>query len=161
MRTQGLDTLDAPGHQRAKMIICNYSIRRRCFASAPAKTRQEDDRPALLDGARAGGVRPRGRRLHPPEANVAQSSVEQTSVAPAFLPALPQSDPNSGPTNHPEGTEPQNHSSDPVAHALLDILHRREDEQKHEARAALDEFDRKQWRQWSKSVPARATHIRP
>lgn len=51
------------------------------------------------------------------------------------------------------GTEP--------AHALLRILQAREVEQKREARAALEQFDRKQWRQWSKSLPQRAAHIRP
>jgi len=50
--------------------------------------------------------------------------------------------------------------SDPAAHALHHILKGRENEQKHEARAALDEFDRKQWRQWSKSLPARAARLR-
>src|SRR5215831_11922088 len=40
-------------------------------------------------------------------------------------------------------------SPDPAAHALLGILRARESEQKGEARAALEEFDRKQWRQWS------------
>jgi len=50
---------------------------------------------------------------------------------------------------------------DPAAHALLGILRHRETEQKREARAALEEFDRKQWRQWSKTLPHRAAHIRP
>ena len=50
---------------------------------------------------------------------------------------------------------------DPAANALLQILRGREIEQKHEAHAALDEFDRKQWRQWSKSLPLRAARIRP
>ena len=50
---------------------------------------------------------------------------------------------------------------DPAAHALSDILKARESEQKHEARAALAEFDRKQWKQWSKTLPQRATRIRP
>ncbi len=59
-------------------------------------------------------------------------------------------------------TEPQSHlSRDPAARALLQILSRREAEQKREAGAALGEFDRKQWRQWSKSLPQRAAHIRP
>jgi CHAD domain-containing protein/HD superfamily phosphodiesterase len=44
---------------------------------------------------------------------------------------------------------------------LIAILKQRETEQKREARAALEEFDRKQWRQWSKSLPQRASHIRP
>jgi CHAD domain-containing protein len=51
--------------------------------------------------------------------------------------------------------------SDPAADALLGNLRGREIEQKREARAALEEFDRKQWRQWSKSLPLRAARIRP
>ncbi len=47
------------------------------------------------------------------------------------------------------------------AHVLLAILKARESEQKREARAALDEFDRKQWQKWSDSLPQRATRIRP
>jgi CHAD domain-containing protein/HD superfamily phosphodiesterase len=50
---------------------------------------------------------------------------------------------------------------DPAAHALLEMLHRREQEEQHQAQAALEEFDGKQWRQWSKSLPARAARIRP
>lgn len=50
---------------------------------------------------------------------------------------------------------------DPAAHALLAILGHREAEQKQEGRAALEDFDRKQWRQWSKTLPARAARIRP
>ena len=46
-------------------------------------------------------------------------------------------------------------------HTLLAILKARETEQKRQARAALEEFDRKQWRQWSKSLPLRAARIRP
>ena len=44
---------------------------------------------------------------------------------------------------------------------LLHILQGREIEQKHIARAALDEFDRKQWRHWAKTLPGRAMRIRP
>jgi len=55
----------------------------------------------------------------------------------------------------------QENSHDPSAQALLHILRAREIEQKQEARAALAEFDRKQWRQWSKSLPRRAARIRP
>ncbi len=49
---------------------------------------------------------------------------------------------------------------DPAARVLLGILATREREQKLEAHAALEEFDRKQWRQWSKSLPTRAAHFR-
>ena len=48
-----------------------------------------------------------------------------------------------------------------AAQALLQILKAREAEEKREARAALQDFDRKQWRQWSKVLPLRASHIRP
>jgi CHAD domain-containing protein len=51
-------------------------------------------------------------------------------------------------------------SGDRAAQALLKILSAREQEQKLEAHAALEEFDRKQWRQWSRSLPARAARIR-
>src|SRR5271165_2593172 len=54
-----------------------------------------------------------------------------------------------------------NDARDPAAEALLGFLRHREGEQKQEARAALEEFDRKQWRQWSKSLPLRAARIRP
>jgi CHAD domain-containing protein len=47
------------------------------------------------------------------------------------------------------------------ARALLQILRGREIEQKREARAALEEFDRKQWKQWSTSLPLRAAGVRP
>jgi CHAD domain-containing protein/HD superfamily phosphodiesterase len=50
---------------------------------------------------------------------------------------------------------------DPAAAALLHILKSRETEHKHQARAALEEFDRKQWRQWSKTLPQRAARVRP
>jgi CHAD domain-containing protein/HD superfamily phosphodiesterase len=47
------------------------------------------------------------------------------------------------------------------AETLRRILLQREQEQKHEAKVVLDDFDRKQWRQWTKSLPARATRFRP
>jgi CHAD domain-containing protein len=49
---------------------------------------------------------------------------------------------------------------DPAAQALLLILAAREEQQKLEAHAALEEFDRKQWRQWTRILPARAAGIR-
>jgi HD superfamily phosphodiesterase len=51
-------------------------------------------------------------------------------------------------------------SADPAT-ALLHLLKARETQHKQEARAALEEFDRKQWRQLSKSLPQRALRIRP
>jgi CHAD domain-containing protein/HD superfamily phosphodiesterase len=45
--------------------------------------------------------------------------------------------------------------------ALLQVLRAREVEQKQEARAALEEFDRKEWKRWSTSLPVRAARIRP
>jgi CHAD domain-containing protein len=58
-------------------------------------------------------------------------------------------------------TEDASPARDPVAHVLLKILESRESEQKREAHAALEEFDRKQWRQWLKSLPQRTARIRP
>ncbi len=72
-------------------------------------------------------------------------------------PAQSEQDAESG--SHANGSHFS--GADPVARALLEILHRREQEQQREAQAALEEFDRKQWRQWSKSLPARAARIRP
>ena len=81
---------------------------------------------------------------------------------------------NEKPTSRPDATlathsepastslsaHPDASSSDP-AQAMLTILQARESQQKREARAALEQFDRKQWRQWSNSLPPRATRIRP
>jgi CHAD domain-containing protein len=73
------------------------------------------------------------------------------------LPALPQSEP----TNDLSSDDRRALPGDLVAHTLLEILRRREQEEQHEAQAALEEFDRKQWRAWSKSLPARAVRFRP
>lgn len=62
---------------------------------------------------------------------------------------------------HGGGDVTEDPHRDPVAHALLAILTHRETEHKHEARAALEEFDRKQWRQWATSLHHRAARIRP
>jgi CHAD domain-containing protein/HD superfamily phosphodiesterase len=55
------------------------------------------------------------------------------------------------------------HAPDPAHHALFEILKAREAEQKRKAQDVLAEegFDRKQWRQWTKSLPLRAARIRP
>jgi CHAD domain-containing protein/HD superfamily phosphodiesterase len=52
-------------------------------------------------------------------------------------------------------------SNDPAAQALLEILRRREKEHQHEAKSVLEEFDRRQWREWARSLPACAARIRP
>ncbi|MGA2353038.1 MAG: CHAD domain-containing protein [Terriglobales bacterium] len=54
-----------------------------------------------------------------------------------------------------------NHPSDPAADRLLDHVHRREAECKQDAFKDLQQFDRKQWRQWSRSLPRRAARVRP
>jgi CHAD domain-containing protein len=84
-------------------------------------------------------------------------------VARAPSPALPPEQENPADATDAAGSAESapNHPHDPVTHALLEILKARESEQKHEARAALSEFDRKQWRQWSHSLPLRAARIRP
>ena len=49
---------------------------------------------------------------------------------------------------------------DPVTLKLLDHVHGREAECKEEAVKDLGQFDRKQWRQWSRSLPRRASRVR-
>jgi CHAD domain-containing protein len=83
------------------------------------------------------------------DSNASQES-EQSSVSPS-APLIGEVQNESQDPNQP----------DPAMRELLEILKNREDVQKHEAQAALEEFDRKQWCQWSKSLPLRAAHIRP
>ncbi len=99
-------------------------------------------------------------KLYPIEASVERAKVAQAHVERAIpsagsgqaLPVSPQAL-----QNHQSIPD----SADPAAQALLKILAAREREQKLEAQAALEEFDRKQWRLWSKSLPARAARFRP
>src|SRR5271156_2725361 len=52
-------------------------------------------------------------------------------------------------------------SADPVATRLLDYVHGREAEYKQRAFKDLNQFDRKQWRLWSRTLPRRASRVRP
>jgi CHAD domain-containing protein/HD superfamily phosphodiesterase len=81
------------------------------------------------------------------------------SVERAPSPALPTAE--QIPVGVPEDSNLGFGSTVPPAQALLKILTAREQEQKLEARVAVDEFDRKKWRQWSSSLPARAARFRP
>ena len=92
--------------------------------------------------------------------SVTQSHVERTP------PSASGHEQESGSTDAPNSEQASKGDDpkpllDPAAHALLHILKARESEHKHEARAALDKFDRKQWRHWSNSLPQRAARIRP
>lgn len=51
--------------------------------------------------------------------------------------------------------------SDPVAIKLLDHVHAREAECKQHAFKDLQQFDRKQWRQWARTLPQRGSRVRP
>ncbi len=51
--------------------------------------------------------------------------------------------------------------SDPVVIRLLDHVHAREAECKQLALKDLNQFDRKQWRQWARTLPQRASRVRP
>ena len=51
--------------------------------------------------------------------------------------------------------------NDPVVVKLLDHIHARESESKHLAWKDLQQFDRKRWRQWSRTLPRRASRVRP
>jgi CHAD domain-containing protein/HD superfamily phosphodiesterase len=90
--------------------------------------------------------------------HVAREDVERESLAESTSPVSRESEANFivpvDPARGPESAQ------DPAA-TLLHILKARESEQKQLARVALEEFDRKQWRQWAKSLPIRATRIRP
>jgi exopolyphosphatase/guanosine-5'-triphosphate,3'-diphosphate pyrophosphatase len=77
----------------------------------------------------------------------AASRPEPPALSPALLPSEP---------NHVSMA-----STDNAAKNLLEILRRREQEQQREVKSALEEFNRKQWRQWSRSLPPRAARIRP
>lgn len=71
--------------------------------------------------------------------------------------SLPDSDhPDSG-TDAPDVVQLSGYEP---ASALLKILANREQEQKRAAKAALEEFDGKQWRLWCDSLPARAARVR-
>jgi CHAD domain-containing protein/HD superfamily phosphodiesterase len=82
-------------------------------------------------------------------------------VARAPSPAQPEEEDHFESASDAAPAEAETQSPRDPAQTLLQILKGRELEQKSEARAALAEFDRKQWKQWSKSLPLRAAHIRP
>jgi len=84
---------------------------------------------------------------------------EKAHVAAGDSPAGPAPDQNVH--SNPGSVDTVVDSADKPAQALLQILQSRENQQKREAQSALEEFDRKQWRRWSKSLPARAARIRP
>jgi CHAD domain-containing protein len=52
-------------------------------------------------------------------------------------------------------------ADDPVVAKLLDHVHAREAECKQLAWKDLNQFDRKRWRQWSRTLPRRAARVRP
>ena len=52
-------------------------------------------------------------------------------------------------------------ADDPLTFALTQSLRNREIQLKVEAAGALREFDRKQWRRWSATLPRRAARLRP
>jgi exopolyphosphatase/guanosine-5'-triphosphate,3'-diphosphate pyrophosphatase len=52
-------------------------------------------------------------------------------------------------------------ASDPVVVKLLNHVHAREAECKQLAWKDLQQFDRKKWRQWSRTLPGRASRLRP
>ena len=52
-------------------------------------------------------------------------------------------------------------AGDPVAVRLLEHVRARTAECKQEAFQDLDQFDRKQWRQWARTLPQRAARVRP
>ncbi|HKH99401.1 MAG TPA: CHAD domain-containing protein [Candidatus Sulfotelmatobacter sp.] len=94
-------------------------------------------------------------KLHPASVAGAPSHASLQAEGTPAQTATPDAEQAVNPNDYPQPVR------DPAAQALLEILKHREGQQKHEARAALEEFDRKQWRQWSKSLPLRAARVRP
>jgi CHAD domain-containing protein/HD superfamily phosphodiesterase len=98
------------------------------------------------------------------DVHVMMEWVEKLNSGPSVAPAVPSASSGQAlpalPSSQSDTISVPN-AEDHVAQALLEILHHREQEQQQEAQSALEEFDRKQWRQWAKSLPARATRIRP
>jgi CHAD domain-containing protein len=60
-----------------------------------------------------------------------------------------------------KSNETRDPSNGPVVARLLNHIHAREAVCKQLSRKDLDQFDRKQWRQWSKTLPQRAARVRP
>src|SRR5437016_6659943 len=58
-----------------------------------------------------------------------------------------------------EWIEKLSQPDDPVAIRLLDHVHSRESECRQKAFQGLQQFDRRQWRQWSRSLPSRAAPV--
>ena len=56
---------------------------------------------------------------------------------------------------------PKEGASDPVVVKLLNHVHAREAECKQLAWKDLNQFDKKRWRQWSRTLPGRASRLRP
>jgi len=73
----------------------------------------------------------------------------------------PTGDPNSGDRSSDDLSSDDPGPGDPVAIKLLDHVHAREAECKLRAFKDLQQFDRKQWRQWSRTLPQRAARVRP
>jgi CHAD domain-containing protein len=67
----------------------------------------------------------------------------------------------SGTGESASGSANEKSAQDPVAGKLLNHIKAREADCKALARKDLDQFDRKQWRQWSKTLPRRAARVRP
>lgn len=90
------------------------------------------------------------------------SGVARAGEARALLPAsLEENDNASQPQHSPSSSSTLVESAQDPARALLGILCQRESDQIRSAKTELDQFDRKQWRQWSKNLPLRAARIRP
>ena len=85
--------------------------------------------------------------------------IEKLNMPASAVPALASPNPDGSTTAGFDEAARAAPAHDP-AQALVQVLRAREIEHKQEARAALEEFDRKQWREWSNSLPQRAARIR-
>ena len=141
MKKAGKRVFERLGALRDVQVMMEWVVKLFPEETTEQAKEEENVAPALSPATAAGGEESHAEAIFAfeaiPELN---SSEHQAEVIPTPTLAYPQQSPY---------------------RSLLQILRAREAEQKIEARAALEDFDRKQWRQWSKSLPQRATRIRP
>ncbi len=95
------------------------------------------------------------------DTHVMEEWIDKLDPANGSAPAADEGTPPSPTANYDSAASSDGRPALPdPTQALRKILDLREQEQKQEAKAAVDGFDRKQWRQWSKMLPARASHFR-
>jgi len=92
---------------------------------------------------------------------VMQEWIEKLSDEKRSNPAHPAGHNSTGDYVSSHQVSSDHFSGDPVAAKMLVHVQMREAECKQHALKDLSQFDRKQWRQWSRTLPQRAARVRP